>query len=106
MTTIPAAHTHVIQQSNTAHDATHHLKPVQPDPGHLQNQQITRETIEQTTVISPDPSGKVNVDARAKNREEQNKAVKKKNAKKKQEQNKKKREHDPDLPGNLLDTVV
>ncbi|MBF0234179.1 MAG: hypothetical protein HQK62_09025 [Desulfamplus sp.] len=101
MTTIPGAHTHVIQQSNTAHDATHHLKPVQPDPGHLQNQQVTREAIEQTTVISSDPSGKVNVDARAKKREEQKKA-----AEQKRKKNMKKVERDPDLPGNLVNTVA
>ncbi len=37
MTTIPG-HNIVIQQSGRAHDATHNLKPVQPDPAHLQAQ--------------------------------------------------------------------
>jgi len=101
MTTIPGAHTHVIQQSNRAHDALYNLKPIQPDPDHLQDQQIIREGIEQTTVISSDPSGQVNVESRAKKREEENQLSKKKRG-----DNKRKEEHDPDLPGNLLNTVA
>lgn len=101
MTTIPGAHTHVIQQSNRAHDAVHNLKPVQPDPGDLQNQQLIRENIEQTTVISAESSKQVNVEVSAKKREEQNRASKKKRA-----QNRKKKRSDPDTPGNLLNTVA
>ncbi len=101
MTTIEGAHTHVIQQSNLAHDATHHLKPLQPDPGVLHNQQVMRENVEQTTVISPEKSGNVNVETRKKNREEQNRI-----SKKKRDQNKNRRKREPDLPGNLVDTVA
>ncbi|MBF0573296.1 MAG: hypothetical protein HQK69_06000 [Desulfamplus sp.] len=104
MTTIPAAHAHVIQQSNLAHDATHNLKPIQPDPGHLQTQQLVRENVEQTTVLSSDTSGKVNVDAREKKREEQNRIAKRK---KEQHKNRiKPKNSDPDLPGNILNTVA
>ncbi|MBF0302799.1 MAG: hypothetical protein HQK73_07145 [Desulfamplus sp.] len=100
MTTIPGAHTHVIQQSNLAHEATHHLKPVQPDPADLQNQQMMRENIEQTTVISTEKSSGVNIDTKTKKREEEKMLAKKKRA-----QNRT-RKNDPDLPGNLLDTVA
>ena len=99
MTTIPAAHTHVIQQSNLAHEATHHLKPVQPDPVDLQNQQIMRETVEQTTVISTEKSNNVNIDTKAKKREEQERLAKRKKGRDK-------KRSDPELPGNLLDTVA
>lgn len=102
MTTIPGAHTHVIQQSNRAHDALHNLKPVQQDPEQLQNQQIIRENIEQTTVISADQSGEVNVESRAKKREEDAKRL----SRKKRVEKRKKGTHDPDQPGNLLNTVA
>lgn len=101
MTTIQGAHNHVIQQADKAHDAVHNLKPVQPDPGHLQNQQAMREKSEQTTVISAHSSGDVNVKAGAKKREEQDKILKKKRG-----ENRNKRENIPGLPGNLLNTVV
>ncbi|MBF0241542.1 MAG: hypothetical protein HQK64_03585 [Desulfamplus sp.] len=104
MTTI-AAHTHVIQQSNLAHDATHNLRPTQPDPAHLQTQQLLRENIEQTTVISSDASSKVNVNTREKRRleEEKREAEKKKRAK---DKDKKRSRKDPDQPGNILNTVA
>ncbi len=101
MTTVSGAHTHVIQQSNLAHEATHHLKPVQPDPTDLQNQQIIRENIEQTTVISTEKTGNVNIDTKAKKREEQERLSKKKKLR-----DKKRVQGDPELPGNLLDTVA
>ncbi len=102
MTTIPG-HNIVIQQSARAHDATHHLKPVQPDPAHLQGQQIIQETLEQTTIQSSENSGKLNADA---NPEEREKAKRKKSDKKKRKSLKTKREQFPDSPGNLLNTVA
>lgn len=102
MTTIPG-HNIVIQQSGRAHDATHHLKPVQPDPEHLQGQQTVRESLEQTTIQSSENTGKLNADANPENREKiQRRRADKKNKKKR----KAKREQYPETPGNLLNTVV
>ncbi|SLM29238.1 conserved hypothetical protein [Desulfamplus magnetovallimortis] len=105
MTTIPG-HNIVIQQSGRAHDATHHLKPVQPDPEHLQNQQVTREVVEQTTVQSSENESALNNDVNADEKRKENKKRRLLKRKKKKKNPESTKGQYPDLPGNLLNTVA
>ncbi|MBF0199878.1 MAG: hypothetical protein HQK66_00925 [Desulfamplus sp.] len=105
MTTIPG-HNIVIQQSGRAHDATHHLKPVQPDQEHLQQQQTTRAAVEQTTVQSSENQGALKNDVNPDRRERERRAARRKKRKELNTKESKSRSNSPDLPGNLLDTVA
>ncbi len=100
MTTIPT-HNIVIQQSGTVHEATHHVKPLQPDPEQMAQQQAARETTEKTTVLESNASSELKADTENQKQERERKQ-KKANQKKESEE----REQDPDATGRLLDTVV
>lgn len=106
MTTIPG-HNIVIQQSGRAHDATHHLRPNQPDPQHLQTEQTVKKEVEQTTVQSTEEQTPLQTDVNARNqrRDANDREVKKKKRKKERRQQKRGK-GGSDSPGSLLDTVA
>ncbi len=99
MTTIPT-HNIIMQQSVTAHDAIHHNKPLQPDPGQVAAQHAVEEAIENTSVQESEEYEKLNSD--------KGKSQLKFEGKKKKKKRKKKldNDQDPDAPGNLLDTMA
>ncbi len=105
MTTIPG-HNIVIQQAGRAHDATHHSRPSQPDPQHLQTEQTVKETVEQTTVQSTEEQNSLQTDVNARNRRDAGEKGREKKKKKKRSLQKKQRKDEAEGPGALLDTVV
>jgi len=100
MTTIPT-HNIVIQQSGTVHEATHHARPLQPDPEQIAQQQATKELIEKTTVLESNAPGELKAD-KEKEQQEQDRKQEKERKKKSNDE----RVQDPDATGRLLDTVV
>jgi hypothetical protein len=99
MTTIPT-HNIILQQSVTAHDAIHHNKPLQPDPGQVAAQHAVEEVMENTTVQESDEYEKLHSDKKKSGLKFQKRKKKKKKKKLSKE------EQSPDTPGSLLDTVA
>ncbi|ACN16765.1 conserved hypothetical protein [Desulforapulum autotrophicum HRM2] len=98
MTTIPG-HNVVVQQSGVLHEATHHVRPNNPDPEQLAAQQAAKEIVERSTVPESNSSPEVASDREKKKKD-------KGSADKARAKRQTKGEQPPDMTGNLLDTIA
>lgn len=96
MTTIPG-HNVVIQQSGALHEATHHVRPNNPEQ--LAAQQAAKEVLERSTV--PESNNARGVAPEGEKQKKDKRSADRPRAKKSA-----KEEQLPDMTGNLLDTIV